>query len=63
VSDEGHRCEERSGLEFDHIKPFAIGGDSSASNVRLLCSTHNQYEAERTYGADFMSLKRGRAAS
>jgi hypothetical protein len=63
VSCDGHRCEERSGLEFDHIRPFAIGGDSSASNVRLLCSTHNQYEAERTYGADFMSHKRVRAAS
>ena len=28
------------------------------SNMRLLCRAHNQYEAERTYGAEFMRRKR-----
>ena len=34
-------------------------------NVRLLCAAHNQLEAERTFGAGFMEMKReeGRAAA
>jgi hypothetical protein len=27
-------------------------------NLRLLCGTHNRYEAERTFGAEFMAEKR-----
>ena len=57
VSDSGHRCTERMGLEFDHIDPYARDGMSTVSNVRLLCRAHNQYEAERTYGAGFMRHK------
>jgi membrane protein involved in colicin uptake len=38
------------------------GGEATVSNIRLLCRAHNQYEAERTFGAGFMSDKR-RAAS
>jgi hypothetical protein len=58
VSPTGHRCEERSGLEYDHIVPYALGGEATASNLRLRCHAHNQYEAERTYGAQFMRNKR-----
>ncbi len=61
AGDTGHRCEERRGLEFDHIEPFARGGRSEAANLRLRCRAHNQYEAERTFGAAFMSHKRERA--
>jgi membrane protein involved in colicin uptake len=32
-------------------------------NVRLRCSGHNQFEAERTFGAGFMSEKREAARS
>jgi len=59
VSKDGHRCEERVGVEYDHVVPYARGGDSTVSNVRLLCPGHNQFEAERTYGAEFMKQKRG----
>ena len=31
-------------------------------NIRLLCRTHNQFEAERVYGAEFMKNKREAAA-
>jgi hypothetical protein len=58
VSPTGHRCEERSGLELDHIVPYAQGGEASVSNLRLRCHAHNQYEAERVYGASFMKNKR-----
>jgi 5-methylcytosine-specific restriction endonuclease McrA len=61
-SADGHRCEARSDLEFDHVIPVARGGKSEVSNVRLLCGPHNQLEADRTYGVAFMEEKR-RAAS
>jgi 5-methylcytosine-specific restriction endonuclease McrA len=46
----GKRCGERRFLEFDHVKPFALSGEHSAANVRLLCRSHNHYWAEQTYG-------------
>jgi 5-methylcytosine-specific restriction endonuclease McrA len=58
VGDGGHRCEERRGLEFDHIVPVARGGESTIANVRQLCRAHNQLEAERAYGFDLMEGKR-----
>lgn len=58
VSDDGHACGAREALEFDHIVPLARGGDSRASNVRLLCRTHNQLAAERIFGRRFMEGKR-----
>ena len=64
VSTSGRRCDERRFLEFDHIEPVARGGRATAENIRLRCRTHNQYEAERAFGADFMSHKRtGRTVS
>jgi hypothetical protein len=39
----GKRCGERKFLEYDHIKPFALNGEHSAANVRLLCRSHNCY--------------------
>jgi 5-methylcytosine-specific restriction endonuclease McrA len=58
VSEDGHRCPERYGLQFDHIDPYARDGASSVSNIRLLCRAHNQYEADRTFGTEFMRHKR-----
>jgi hypothetical protein len=58
VSDTGHRCDERSRLEFDHIEPVARGGRSTLEGLRLRCRAHNQLEAERTFGSGFMEQKR-----
>jgi hypothetical protein len=58
VSEAGHRCEARKLLEFDHIDPVARGGESTVAGIRLRCRAHNQYEAERTFGAEFMRHKR-----
>lgn len=42
----GGQCESRSGLEFDHIRPWAHGGSSNdPANIRLLCRAHNQLAA------------------
>jgi len=58
VSDAGQRCPARTRLEFDHQDPVARGGQTTVENVRLRCRAHNQYEAERVFGAGFISEKR-----
>jgi len=58
VSDDGRRCGSRTRLEWDHIVPVARGGESTVDNIRLRCRAHNQFEAERTFGAAFMEGKR-----
>jgi 5-methylcytosine-specific restriction endonuclease McrA len=58
VGSTGHRCSAREKLEFDHIEPVARGGPSTADNLRLRCRAHNQYEADRVFGAEFMNGKR-----
>jgi 5-methylcytosine-specific restriction endonuclease McrA len=61
VSESGRRCQERARLEYDHAEPVARGGQATAENVRLLCRAHNQYAAERAFGADFMNRRRAEA--
>jgi 5-methylcytosine-specific restriction endonuclease McrA len=63
VSDNGHRCTSRKFLEFDHAEPATRGGEATMENLRLRCRAHNQYEAERVFGAGFMERKRGELAS
>jgi hypothetical protein len=58
VGPDGHRCTKRTQLEFDHIVEFALGGEATVENIRLLCKAHNQHAAEQTYGAAFMDQKR-----
>ncbi len=58
TSNDGHRCEARKLLEFDHIRPFSCGGMSTTSNLRLRCHAHNQHEAERIFGEAFMARRR-----
>jgi 5-methylcytosine-specific restriction endonuclease McrA len=58
VSGTGHRCTARRSLEFDHVIPVARGGEATVENLRLRCRAHNQHEAERTYGVEFMNGKR-----
>jgi hypothetical protein len=61
VSAAGQRCPSRKLLEFDHVDPVARGGQATVEGVRLRCRSHNQYEAERTFGAGFMTEKREQA--
>jgi hypothetical protein len=58
VSASGKRCEARRLLEFDHVEPVARGGTATVERMRLRCRAHNQYEAERVFGAEFMNGKR-----
>jgi 5-methylcytosine-specific restriction endonuclease McrA len=59
VSEAGHRCKARRLLEYDHVDPVARGGEATVGRMRLRCRAHNQYEAERVFGAAFMRRKRG----
>ncbi len=60
TSFDGVRCESRRTLEFDHVTPFARGGKSTAEGLRLRCRGHNQLEAERAFGTEFMRERRQR---
>jgi len=54
VASNGRRCPERYRLEFHHDEAYGLGGDRSAGNVRLLCTVHNLYMAEKDYGKEKM---------
>ena len=58
VGENGHRCESRTRLEFDHVEPVAIGGHATVKGLRLRCRAQNQHEAERAFGRDFMNARR-----
>jgi 5-methylcytosine-specific restriction endonuclease McrA len=51
VAPDGRRCEGRDALQYDHIRPYALGGPSDdAANIRLLCRPHNQRLARKKFG-------------
>jgi hypothetical protein len=62
VSEGGRRCEARKALQFDHVLEVARGGEATVEGIRLRCRAHNQFTAERTFGAGFMRNKRVSAA-
>ena len=48
---DGHRCGSTHQLQFHHVVPFGKGGESTVSNLTLLCAAHNRFRAEKDYGA------------
>jgi 5-methylcytosine-specific restriction endonuclease McrA len=50
VSHAGHRCTERTFLEFHHLLPYAREGPGTADNIALRCRRHNQHEGELDFG-------------
>jgi len=59
TSKSGHRCCEKQGLEYHHLQAFSLRGAHTAQNLTLLCSLHNQFDAEQTLGAQVMEKWRG----
>ena len=51
----GEVCGSTHRLQFDHVHPFALGGESSAANLKLACAAHNLLAARRVYGDELMS--------
>ena len=43
----GKRCNSRTHLSYDQIKPIAIGGSSEFENIRKLCTSCNQRAGRR----------------
>ena len=44
------RCSAREGLTLEHTHPFALGGETTADNLRLLCAAHNRHTARKQLG-------------
>ncbi len=44
----GRRCESKHLLEIDHIRPYSKGGETTLSNLRLLCKAHHQWVDKHT---------------
>ena len=61
--EDGRRCESTTRLEFDHIVPLARSGRTTVENLRILCRAHNQAEAERVFGREFVKGKRCKRGS
>ena len=52
---DGKRCNCKVALQNEHCFSFALGGEHSFENLRLLCPAHNRLMAEKTYGRQFMN--------
>jgi len=60
IGEDGRRCGSRWQLELDHIQPVALGGTSTADNLRIACRPHNMLHAEQVYGREHMDrFRRG----
>lgn len=58
----GGLCGSTHRLQFDHIRPVALGGTSTVENGRILCAAHNLVAARRIFGDAFMDrYARGRS--
>ena len=60
VSATGRRCGSRDFLEFHHRRPWARNRSHAIDEITLRCRAHNQYEAERDFGAKHMQRFRRR---
>ena len=53
-------CGSQRNLNYDHIKPLALGGESKAENLRLLCFQCNQREAIKVFGVEHIEKKKSK---
>ena len=56
VGNGGKKCGSPSGLEFHHVRPFAVGGGATVDNIELRCRAHNTFEWERHLDKETASL-------
>ncbi len=54
---DGTRCRARTGLQIEHLRPFALHRSHDEGLLRLHCAPHNRLTAERVYGAAFIQEK------
>jgi len=60
VDARGHRCKEMGLLEFDHLDGFARTRSHDPERIVLRCRAHNQHEAEKMYGREFIEQARAK---
>jgi len=48
--DSGGACGSAHRLELDHVVPWALGGESTVANLRIVCNRHNRLAARRAFG-------------
>ncbi len=51
-------CRSKQNINFDHIHPYALGGESTESNLRLLCHNCNQRQAIKSFGLKIIEIQR-----
>jgi hypothetical protein len=51
----GELCGSTHRLQFDHVRPVALGGESTVSNIRVACGPHNLLAARRVFGDALMN--------
>lgn len=56
-------CKNRKNLEFEHVLPYALGGEHSKENLKLYCRLHNQRSARKMFGTKKMSHYENRISS
>jgi hypothetical protein len=50
IDRDGRCCSSRHQLEFEHVIPFAHGGENTGDNIRILCRCHNSLMADQVFG-------------
>jgi hypothetical protein len=60
VDARGRRCKETGMLEFDHLDGFARTHSHDPERIVMRCRAHNQHEAEKMYGREFMAAARAK---
>ena len=50
IAPDGTRCGSKHQIQVDHIHPFALGGKTELTNLRLLCAVHNGFVAREVFG-------------
>ena len=54
---DGTRCRSRTGLEIEHLLPFALYRSHDEKHLRLYCGPHNRLAAEKVFGTTFIQNK------
>ncbi len=55
IGKDGKRCGSRYQLEYDHLKPFAEGGEATVEGIALHCRAHNLHRARQHFGEAHMA--------
>ncbi len=55
IGKDGRRCGSRYQLEYDHLKPFAEGGEATVDGIALHCRSHNLHRARQCFGEAHMA--------